>query len=288
MLDLGQLRSFLAVHDTASFSLAATRLGLAQSTVSQHVRRLEDHLGRRLFDRDTHRVAPTAAGEMLLAEARALLEISDRLEAQFLQSRLRGRLRFGLSEDMVNGPLPSILRGFSAANPSVDLELTVALSAALFAEQEMGRIDLVLAKRRLGDDRGHVVAREPLVWLARDPDLVARRRPLPLISFPAPSITRAAALDALEQAQLPWLISCTCSSLSGLTAAARAGMGVFVQPRGLTPEGLREVPADMLPPLETVEFVLVERRGADRALMAALTREILRQTGRQPPAPAAR
>lgn len=281
MLDLIHLRSFLAVEEAGSFSLAAGRLGLAQSTVSQHVRRLEERLGRRLFDRDTHAVALTGAGEMLLPEAQAMLAISDRLEARFSDSRLRGRLRFGLSEDMVSGPLPSILRAFAQAHPSVDLELKVALSAALLEEQEQGGIDLVLAKRRLGEEHGRFVSREALVWLARDPAAVAgqieEHHPLPLIAFDPPSVTRSVALEALQRAGMTWRFACTCASLSGLIAAARAGLGVFVQPRSLIPEGLHEVPGELLPRLDDVEFVLVERRGAERALVAALEREILRQ-----------
>lgn len=60
MLDLTQLRSFVAVEQAGSFTAAAERLGLGQSTVSQHVQRLEASLGRRLLARDTHRVVLTA------------------------------------------------------------------------------------------------------------------------------------------------------------------------------------------------------------------------------------
>ncbi len=62
---------------------------------------------------------------------------------------------------------------------------------------------------------------------------------------------------------MAWRIVCTCGSLSGLTAAARAGMGILVQPRSMAPAGLRQIASDMLPPLEDVEFVLQPSRGAD-------------------------
>lgn len=275
MLDLTQVQSFLAVQDTGSFSLAARRLGLGQSTVSQHVARLEERLGRRLFARDTHGVALTAEGEALLPQARAMLALAEQVTAQFSTARLRGRLRLGLSEDLVAGQLPFILEAFTRSHPGVDMELTVALSAPLFAQLDLGEIDMVLAKRRIGESRGALVYREALVWLARDP-AIARQRPLPLIAFPPPSVTRTLALSALEGAGIPWRIACTSGSLSGLTAAARAGMGVFVQPRGMAPPGLKEIGAEMLPALEQVEFVLIRRRGADPALLAALEHEILR------------
>lgn len=271
MLDLVQLLSFVTVQDCGSFSRAAERLKLGQSTVSQHLSRLEGHLGCRLLSRDTHHVALTPEGEALLPEARRMLALSDGLEARFRSDALRGRIRFGLSEDLANGVLPSILERFAQGNPGVDLELTVALSSDLFVQQSRGEIDLVLAKRGEGEGRGELVAREPLVWLARDPELLAHLRPLPVISFPPPSLTRRVALKALDAAGIPWRISCTCSSLSGLTAAARAGLGVLVQPRALRPDGVQELPDGWLPDLGVTEFVLVTHRGADPRISRALS-----------------
>ncbi|MDQ0321840.1 DNA-binding transcriptional LysR family regulator [Pararhizobium capsulatum DSM 1112] len=280
MLDLVQLRSFLVVQQMASFTLAAERLGIGQSTVSQHIRRLEDDLGRKLVERDTHRVSLTPDGEALLGPARAMLSLDGQVHALFTERRLRGRLHLGVSEDFVASRLPSILEDFARTHPSVDLELTVALSGALYQMQDEGAIDLVLAKRRVGDPRGRLVYREPLVWLARDPERVLRDEALPLIAFPPPSITRSVALEALERAGIAWRIVCTCGSLTGLTAAARAGMGVLVQPKSLAPTGLREVGISRLPRLEDVEFVLVARKAADPALIKALSDEIMAAVGR--------
>ncbi|CCM76412.1 LysR family transcriptional regulator [Rhizobium mesoamericanum] len=275
MLDLTQLRSFVTVEQMGSFTLAAERLGLGQSTVSQHIQRLESAVGRRLLARDTHKVVLTTDGEALLSHARAMLAIEAQVQSQFKGKDLRGNLRLGVSEDFVTSQLPAVLEDFVRSHPSVDLQLTVALSGTLYEMQDNGEIDLVLAKRRLGDARGRLVYREPLVWLARDPDHVLSSGPLPLIAFPPPSITRSISLEALGRSQITWRIVCTCGSLSGLTAAARAGMGVLVQPRSMVPSGLKEIGRDRLPVLEDVEFVLVPRKGADRALVSALSEDIL-------------
>jgi len=272
MLNLVHLQSFLAVHNTASFTEAAARLGIRQSTVTQHIQKLEKVLGRRLILRDTHQVRVTTDGEALVGYARGMLELNGKATALFGESRLRGRLRFGVSDDVVANRLTDILEDFIRVHPLVDLELTVALSAVLYQMQDVGDLDIVLAKRFPGETHGQLLYREPLVWLARDPDLILSRTDgLPLIAFPAPSITRRAAQVALDRENVPWRIVCTCASLSGLTAAARAGMGLLVQPRSMAPEGLREVSADRLPELGDVEFVLVPRRGADAALIEALS-----------------
>ncbi|MCJ7994033.1 LysR family transcriptional regulator [Rhizobium cremeum] len=275
MLNLHHLASFVMLQQTGSFTLAADRLGIGQSTISQHIQRLEKSLGRQLVARDTHRVSLTTEGEALLGYARSMLEIDGKVTALFGESRLRGRLRFGISEDVVANRLSGILEDFVRLHPLVDLELTVALSAVLYQMQEAGELDLVLAKRRLDETHGKLLYREPLVWLARDPEFVLSRADfLPLIAFPPPSITRKVAQETLNRAGIAWRVVCTCGSLSGLTAAARAGMGVLVQPRSMAPSGLREIVEGDLPPLEDVEFVLVPRRGADQALVDALSGQI--------------
>jgi DNA-binding transcriptional LysR family regulator len=268
------------LHQTGSFTLAAERLGIGQSTVSQHIQRLEKTLGKQLIFRNTHQVRLTTEGEALLGYARGMLEMNGKVMSLFGESRLRGRLRLGVSEDVVENRLTAILEDFIRLHPLVDLELTVELSAVLYQMQEVGDLDLVLAKRHIGETHGKLLYREPLVWLARDPDLIlARRDALPLIAFPPPSITRRIAQQALDRDKRPWRIVCTCASLSGLTAAARAGMGVLVQPRSMAPSGLKEVPADQLPVLEDVEFILVPRRGADAALVNALSELVVARVG---------
>ncbi|MGF9563323.1 LysR family transcriptional regulator [Neorhizobium sp. JUb45] len=271
MLNLHHLESFVMLQQAGSFTLAAERLGIGQSTISQHIQRLEKSLGRQLVQRDTHQVRLTADGEALLGYARGMLDLNGKVASLFGESRLRGRLRLGVSEDVVANRLTAILEDFSRLHPWVDLELTVALSGVLFQMQEVGELDLVLAKRHIGETHGRLLYREPLVWLARDADVLSRVETVPLIAFPPPSITRKVAQQALDQNKIAWRIVCTCGSLAGLTAAARAGMGVLVQPRSMAPDGLREIAPGRLPDLEDIEFVLVPRRGADAALVEAVS-----------------
>jgi DNA-binding transcriptional LysR family regulator len=278
MLDLVQLRSFVTVAQLRSFTLAAERLRLGQSTVSQHLQRLERSLARSLVHRDTHTVRLTPDGEALLPHARQLLALERQAIAQFEADTPQGIFRLGVSEDLVSGQLPGLLEDFIADYPSVDLQLSVALSKTLGEMQERGELDLVMAKRRLGDRRGDSVLREPLVWLASDPEAVLAKPVLPLIVFPPPSLTRILLMEALERAGMPWRIVCSCHSLSGLTAAAR--MGVLVQPRSLAPAGLREIAAPGLPVLEDVEFVLINSASANRATVSAFSRLVRARFGK--------
>ncbi|MFJ3631262.1 LysR substrate-binding domain-containing protein [Streptomyces sp. NPDC090112] len=272
MYDPVQLRTFLTVAQTLSFTQAARRLGVRQSTVSQHVRRLEAATGRPLFLRDTHTVELTEDGEALLGFARTILEAHERAAAFFAGTRLRGRLRFGASEDFVLTRLPEILERFRHEHPEVDLELSVELSGTLHERLDAGRLDLVLAKRRgPGDEQGRLVWRDRMVWIGAEGLRVDPDRPVPLILFPPPGITRARALEVLERDGRAWRIACTSGSLSGLVAAARAGLGVMAHTRGLIPPGLVRVGS--LPELGPVEFALLRGprpSAAAEALAAAV------------------
>lgn len=274
MFDPVHLESFLTVAQTRNFTEAGRRLGLQQSTVSQHVRKLEESAGRRLFVRDTHHVTLTSDGEAMAGFAQTILDTNRRARRYFAGSQVRGRVRFGTSEDFVSTRLPELLRDFVRQHALVDLELKVGVSAVLYEELDAGRLDLVLAKRRRGDDRGRLVWRDRLVWAAAPGSQV--EAPVPLILYNPPSITRTMALEALERAGLTWHIACTSGSLSGLRAACLAGLGVTAHVRGLLPDGLAEMPAASgLPELGEVEFVVLGVRSGPHGPAAALAAALL-------------
>lgn len=154
--------------------------------------------------------------------------------------------------------LPEVLRQFVRTHPLVEFELTVGLSGELNEKLGRGELDLVCAKRRPGEDRGRVVWRDRLAWVSGDLPRLDPSTPVPLILYSPPSITRDIVLAALERAGRPWRIVCMSGSLSGLRAAALAGLGVTIFPADLIPAGLAEIPGGYgLPDLGTVEFVLL-------------------------------
>ena len=277
-LDLVRVRTFVTVAGQLSFSGAARRLGLSQSAVSQHVRRLETTIGRTLLERDTHTVRLTAAGEAFLGYAQRILDLSDEAIGVVVSSEPRGRVRFGVSEDFALTRLPDFLRRFRALHPYVDLEFTVELSVTLHRRLRAGELDAVLAMRlnaTTGVDafRPRILFHDPLVWVSAPDVRVDEDEPVPLVLYPRPSLTRDAALDALMSAGRAHRVACTSGSLSGLRAAALAGLGVMPFARSLIPEGL--VHRDHgLPELPETAFVLMTRGTtfppAVRALVEAL------------------
>src|ERR1700730_4523705 len=140
MLEPALLQTFLTVAGPRSLTQAAERLGLRQSTISQHIRKLEQETGRRLFVRDTHSVVPTGDGEAMEGFARSILEAGERARRYFAGSQLRGRLRFGASQGFVPSRRPEVLGDFVRQHPLVDLALTVEMSATLYQMLDAGEL----------------------------------------------------------------------------------------------------------------------------------------------------
>jgi len=271
MLDPPLLRTFLAVAQCRSFTAASQLLALQQSTVSQHIRRLEKALGGLLFVRDTHSVVLTPEGEAMIGFAESILDTADRARAHFAGTRARAKLRFGASEDLVASWLPQVLRDFVRIYTAIDFELTVALSATLVDRLDAGELDLVFCKRWPGNDRGELVWRDRLVWSGAANGLVTSLDPVPLVVYPPPSLTRIMALEALERVKRRWRITCTSSTLTGLTAAAAAGLGIVPHAERLLPASLVALaPQTDLPALGDLEFVLIRGHQAVRGPAADL------------------
>jgi DNA-binding transcriptional LysR family regulator len=276
MYDPAQLQTFLAVAQTRSFTQAAVRLGIRQPTVSQHVRKLEDATGRVLVHRDTHSVSMTADGEAMIGFARSILAAHEQAANYFSGERPHGRLRIGMSDDLALTRLPQILRDFRRDHPLVDLDLSIDQSGSLHRRLENDRLDLFVGKRPRGEPRGQLVKRDRLVWVGTASTRLDMSKPLPLVVYPNPSISRSAMEGALQRANTTYRPACVCRGVNGLIAAVAAGIGISALASSLVPVQLTPLgPQHRLPELGYLDLVLLtnprtEGRPAAKALAAAV------------------
>ncbi|WP_433684376.1 LysR family transcriptional regulator [Nocardia sp. CA-119907] len=252
------LRTFLAVERAGGFTAAGRILGLRQSTVSGHIARLEKAAGRELLRRDTRNLALTADGAAMVGFARHILDAQGQAERYFSDSTLTGLIRLGASDDVMARELPDVLFEFQRTHPGIDLELTVGLSENLKTRMATGELDLVVGKRLPGERHGELLWRDRLVWAGRSAAMEFDD-PVPLVTYPPPSLTRRVALQVLERDARTWRVTCTSDSQLGLRAAVLAGLGVIVHAETLLPDGLVVLPAHRLPDLGELEFVLMRR-----------------------------
>src|SRR5258707_12435779 len=156
MLDFELLRAFVTVADCGGLHRAAERVKLTQSTVSQQIKRLELETERALFRRTTRSVALTDDGEMLLGDARRLLQLEEAARHRLAAPRLSGTVRLGVVEEGADSSLPPALGRFAKVHPGVKLEVQVGVKAELMEQLNAGRLDGAFAKRPLGNSKGRL------------------------------------------------------------------------------------------------------------------------------------
>jgi DNA-binding transcriptional LysR family regulator len=179
-VELRQLHYFVVVAEELHFRRAAERLHIAQPSVSQQIRRLEDELGVPLFDRDRRGVTITAAGSVLLDEARATLAQAARAadRARAAGAGERGRLRLNLTRSSPAGLPGQIVDAFREHYPDVELVLDIGQTGAHAEQLRRGTIDIAFVRPPLLDPELEEVelAREPLVCVLPRGHRLARRQ----------------------------------------------------------------------------------------------------------------
>jgi DNA-binding transcriptional LysR family regulator len=167
-MELHQLRYFVAVAETGSFTRAAEREGVTQPTLSEQILRLEGKphgVGRRLFDRLGRKVVLTDAGHELLGRAQSILAAVGEAERAVRDSAEGGLLRVGAIPTVAPFLLPRTVARFRKAHPGVQLHLKEDLTERLLADLLAGELDVGIMALPIRDERLHVekLFSEPLV-----------------------------------------------------------------------------------------------------------------------------
>ncbi|MFY7941454.1 MAG: LysR substrate-binding domain-containing protein [Burkholderiaceae bacterium] len=243
--DLDVLRTLSTGIELGSFAKAAERLGRSTSAVSAQLKKLEDQVGEPVLRKQGRGMVLTPTGEVLLGYAQRLLALNDEAASAVREVELQGEVRLGMQEDFSDSLLRGVLGSFARAHPRVRVQARLARNAELLQQIERGKLDLALAWD-VGTSTPHAqrVARLPLQWAgsAETPfEMASWPAPLPLAALDAPCLMRSAAIAALDKAHIPWRIAFNSSSLAGVWAAVRAGLGVTVLPSAGLPAHLQMV-----------------------------------------------
>jgi len=143
-MDLKQLRIFLHVAETGSFSEAAKRLNVTQPALSRQIRLLEEETGSPLFVRTGRGARLSEAGDKLLPRARLLIEETERLRMDMtaFSGELHGKVRLGLPPSVGAVLAGPVVERFHRDYPHVKLRVTQMLSGALQENLLNGRLDI--------------------------------------------------------------------------------------------------------------------------------------------------
>jgi DNA-binding transcriptional LysR family regulator len=245
-MDLRQLEVFAGVYELRSFSRTASSLRLTQSTVSEHVRLLEEELGTRLFDRLSRETVPTRAGELLYSYARQMLALRSqaRQAVDDFLGQIAGMLLVGASTIPGEYVLPAVIGRFRERHPRVAITLQISDSRGIVQAVLDGQVDVGvvgadpgnrgLETRALMPDELVLVVPPGHRWSGRPEVSVDELRTEPLIVREAGSGSRQALERALEATGCSlgeMQIIADIGSTSAIKQAVKAGVGVSVMSR---------------------------------------------------------
>ena len=287
-MQLPDLAAFLAVATDRSFSAAARRLHRTQPAISQAVRRIEDELGERLFDRSSRDGTLTEAGRLLQDYAQRLLGLASEAQTaiQELQQVRRGRVIMGANEAAVHSLLPHIER-FALAHPQVAVEVRRVPSRQVAGAVLDRSIDFGIITFQPGDRGIQTIplGSDDIVLLTSPKHPLASKRRVTLeevgkqvvIAHNDPSPTRDRVLRAYERKHTSINIQVALPSLDGIKRAVEMGIGVALLPRrcALTEISRESLVAVKVPELGAARQVrLVFRRTGERSRAAEAFLEI--------------
>lgn len=259
-MEVHQLRYFVAVAETGSFTRGAERCLVAQPSLSQQIQKLERFLKKPLFDRLGRRVRLTEAGAALLTRARRILAELDESARELSADAEPGRGRLQLGAIPTVGPywLPPILTRFVRRYPAVELHLREDVTANLLAALHAGELDIAFVALPITDP--HLEMRpfreERLLVSLPTRHRLSRHKRLALADLEAePFILLGdmhcltAQVSAYCQAKFVPRIACRCVQLTTIQKLVALGLGVSLLPE----RACRKEPGVAYRPLETPE-----------------------------------
>lgn len=275
ILDLDQLKTFVAIVHEGSFTRAADAVHKTQSAVSMQMRRLEERVGKPLFFRDGRQSRLTDDGERLLAFARRMVKLNDEALAAFDETELVGRVRLGTPDDYADRFLPEILARFSRSHARAEATVVCAPSPMLVEMVEHEELDLAIITQ--ASVRGlEIIRREPLLWVGPQRGGVHEEDPLPLALGRPVCNWRRQAVEALESIGRRYRVLYSSWNSIAVGAAVTAGLAVSVLPESALRPGIRVLgEAEGLPKLPICEIGLLRSRVNTSQVADALAGHII-------------
>ena len=280
-MDTQNLRAFLLVAESGSFSKAAKRLHLTQPAVSKRIAQLEAQLNVSLFDRIGRRISTTEAGEALLPHARAVhLELQAAQQSvRDLAGEVRGRLRLATSHHIGLHRLPPLLSFFSKAFPAVQLDIDFMDSEQAYELTLQGEVELAvvtLAPSSIVNIVTRPIWLDPLDFMVQEGTQLTRKIALglkelsqhPAILPGLNTYTGQIVKSLFEQRSLPIQIAITTNYLETIRMMASVGLGWTVLPRSMRDPSLATLPIRDARIERTLGAIHHEGRSLSRAAQA--------------------
>jgi len=287
LLDLDVLRTFVAIAETGSFTLAANAVFRTPSAVSMQIKKLEEQLGASVFLRDARSVSLTQDGEMLMGYARRLLALNREAVSKFIVPDIAGVVRLGSPDDYGERVLPDVLRRFAKSHPSIAVDVTIDMTTHLRRRMADRQLDIMLFTvcRNVPHD-AEILLTEPVIWAGARGGCAYLRDPLPVSLWEEGCIWRADALEALGREGRDYRVAYMSAHTAGQRAAILADLAVAPMPKSFIGDDIVALgPQEGLPALSNYNLAMMVAPDASAPVLAAAdhiraTFEAFRETGR--------
>lgn len=270
-LDLDAVRAFVRIAELESFTRAAEAMRTTQAAVSLKLKRLEDRLGCRLFERTPRYVQLSPRGAAFLDHARDLLEAHDRALASLSEGRQR--IAIGISDHVAGPELPALIARMNAQDPQLVIEIRIGSSGDLLQSFDRRELDTVIVRLHAGRNDGQLLTEEQFGWFAAPSWQHRADEPLPIATMAEPCGVRALAGQLLDAAGVSWTEIFVGGGVTAVAAAVTAGLGVAALSPRMVPFGAVDVgPRLGLPALPRLPVILHTRvkDGRPREALAGL------------------
>src|SRR5437016_5390399 len=219
LLDIDQLRTFIAIVETGSFTRAAEVVHKTQSAVSMQMKRLEERLDRPIFARDGRTSKLTEDGERLLDYARRIVRLNVEALAAFSEAELSGRVRLGVPDDYADRYLPEIMARFSRAYPGAELTVVCEPSVDLIERIDANDLDLAIITHVQGQRPAETLRVERALWVTSSRHPTHQQERVPLALGRPTCNWRRVAIDRLETVGRPYRVLYSSSNAGAVAAA---------------------------------------------------------------------
>ena len=248
MVDFKGLETFVWVVALGSFRKAAQKLNTTQPAISHRITQLESEFGAKLLTRESRNVSPTARGRQLLPYAERIIAMrAEMLSALRDPAEIRGVIRLGVAETIVQTWLPDFIKEVNRAYPHLSIEIEVDISPSLRARLMAQEIDVafLLGPLTAPHLRNRLLCEYPIGFIASpalkvpNPASVRDLARFPLITFARKTQPYEAVKSLFQRPDLPEIILHASASMATVVHLALEGMGIAVMPHEPVEEEIR-------------------------------------------------
>jgi DNA-binding transcriptional LysR family regulator len=262
------VRTVVAISELGSFSKAGASLGLSQPAISAQMKRLQILVGGDVFERTGGGLSLTPKGQLVLTQAKKLLDANDQILSIGGTDRDAQTVRLGLSAIFVD----QFLSNLPAVESTGQISIVCDHSAELTKAFNSGYLDIgCLATPRLMDDVIEEIFgwEEAIVWV-RSRDFVLRPgTPIPLIGWPG-SPQDSTTIGAVEKSGMAYRFVLTSPDHHVRASAVAAGIGLMALPQRQALAPLVVAKEYYLPDLKPIHAGIFVRKNIDRQKVASL------------------